>query len=110
MDFNDKKIDVIKNIKKIENLKSEILVNVSNLFKTLVEDEKQDVLETAVNELSNIIILCHLLGRNLGIEYNDIYGKIKKEVRLKLINKYSIDENHEDLLEFMSYIRGVSDE
>ena len=46
---------------------------------------KEEVHETVADTLSNIILICYLLGRRLGISYNAIEIKMKNKVKLGLI-------------------------
>jgi hypothetical protein len=88
MAFFDREIDITRNIKIIEWLKSELLTDIAALFKVLINGMKEEVHETVADIISNIILICYLLGRRLGISYNAIEIKIKNKVKLGLI------ENH----------------
>ena len=72
MPFFDRDIDITRNIKIIEWLKSELITDVANLFKVLVNGMKEEVHDSISEILSNIILISYLLGTRLGISYNAI--------------------------------------
>jgi len=61
----DREIDITRNIKIIEWLKSELLTDIANLFKVLVNGVREEVHESVAETLSNIILICYMLGRRL---------------------------------------------
>ena len=65
MGIFDKEIDITRNIKTIEWLKGELLSDISNLFKVLINGFKEDVHDTASEILANIILISYILGRRL---------------------------------------------
>lgn len=99
----DKEIDITRNIKIIEWLKSELLTDIANLFKVLVNGVKEEVHESVSDTLSNIILICYLLGRRLGISYNSIELKIENKVKLGLIENHDVEKHYGDLSELSSY-------
>jgi len=59
----DKEIDITRNIKIIEWLKSELLTDIANLFKAMINGVREEVHEVVSDTLANIILICYLLGR-----------------------------------------------
>ncbi len=104
MAFFDREIDITRNIKIIEWLKSELLTDIADLFKVLVNGMKEEVHETVADTLSNIILICYLLGRRLGISYNAIEIKIKNKVKLGLIENNDIEKHYGDLSELAKHL------
>lgn len=100
----DKEIDITRNIKIIEWLKSELLTDVANLFKVLVNGVKEEVHESVSDTLSNIILICYLLGRRLGISYNSIELKIESKVKLGLIENHDVEKYYGDLSELSRHL------
>ncbi|NLD50510.1 MAG: hypothetical protein GX660_25490 [Clostridiaceae bacterium] len=104
MPIFDKEIDITRNIKIIEWLKSELLTDVASLFKVLVNGVKGEVHESVSDTLSNIILICYLLGRRLGISYNSIEMKIENKVKLGLIENHDVEKYYGDLSELSKHL------
>jgi len=104
MPLHDKDIDITRNIKIIEWLKSELLTDIANLFKVLVNGMKEGVHESVSDTLSNIILICYLLGRRLGISYNAIELKIENKVKLGLIENHDVEKYYGDLSELAKHL------
>ena len=78
----DREIDITRNIKIIEWLKGELISEMANLFKVLVNGMKDEVHGSIGNILSNIILISYLLGKRLGISYNSIELKMEKKIKI----------------------------
>lgn len=104
MAFFDRGIDITRNIKIIEWLKSELLTDIAALFKVLINGMREEVHETVAETLSNIILICYLLGRRLGISYNAIEIKIENKVKLGLLENHDIERHYGDLSELSKHL------
>ena len=100
----DKEIDITRNIKIIEWLKGELLLEVANLFKVLVNGMKEEVHDSIANILANIILISYLLGKRLGISYNAIELKIKKKIKIGLVEKNDVEKYYGDLTELSRHM------
>ncbi|MCX7710527.1 MAG: MazG-like family protein [Clostridia bacterium] len=100
----DKDIDITRNIKMIEWLKSELLTDLANLFKSLVNGMREDVHDAISETLSNIILISYLLGRRLGLSYNSIEMKIESKVKLGLIENHDVEKYYGDLSELAKHL------
>lgn len=102
MEYRD--IDIIKNMKTIDWLKSELLNNVALLHSTLVsgeENTKQDLEDV----ISNIILQSYILGKRLGIDYNDINNALVENIKLNLIEEHKIERWYGDLSSLMEFLQ-----
>lgn len=104
MTFFDKDIDITRNIRIIEWLKSELLTDIANLFKVLVNGVKEEIHENLSETLSNIILISYLLGRRLGISYNAIEMKIQNKIKLGLIENHDVEKYYGDLSELSKHL------
>jgi len=104
MAFFDKDIDITRNIKIIEKLKSELLTDVANLFRVLVNGIKEELHDAIADALSNIILICYLLGRRLGVSYNSIELKIDSKIRLGLVENDDMEKYYGDLSELAKHL------
>lgn len=104
MAFFDKEIDITRNIKIIEWLKSELLTDIANLYKILVNGMKEEVHEVISETLSNIILICYLLGRRLGISYTAIEIKMHNKIKLGLVENHDVEKYYGDLSELAKHL------
>jgi hypothetical protein len=104
MGLFEKEIDITRNIKIIEWLKSELLTDISNLYKILVNGVRQEVYDTVSETLSNIILISYLLGKRLGVSYNAIEIKMEKKIRLGLIENHDVEKYYGDLSELSRHL------
>lgn len=104
MGIFDKEIDITRNIKTIEWLKGELLSDISNLFKVLINGFKEDVHDTASEILANIILISYILGRRLGISYQVIEMKIENKIKLGLLEEHEIETHYGDLSELSKHM------
>lgn len=99
-----REFDITRNIKMIEWLKSELLADISSLFKALVNGMKEEIHETVSDSLANLILVCYLLGNRLGINYNTIELKIERKIKLGLIEKHDVEKYYGDLSELSKHL------
>ncbi len=104
MAFFDREIDITRNIKIIEWLKSELLTDIAGLFKILVNGVKEEVHDTVSDRLSNLILISYLLGKRLGISYNAIEIKIENKIKLGLIENHDVEKHYGDLTELSKHL------
>jgi len=104
MPLFDREIDITRNIKIIEWLKSELITDVANLFKVLVNGIKEEVHDSISDILSNIILISYLLGKRLGISYNAIEIKIENKIKLGLIENHDVEKHYGDLSELSRHL------
>lgn len=102
----DNQLDITRNIKIIDWLKSELLTDVANLFKSLVNGVREEVSENLSDTLANIILICYLLGKRLGINYRVIETKIENKIRLGLVENHEVEKYYGDLSELSKHLNG----
>lgn len=100
----EKEIDITRNIKLIEWLKSELLTDMANLFRTLVNGVREEVHESVSDTLSNIILISYLLGKRLGISYSSIELKIRGKIKLGLVENHDVEKYYGDLSELSRHL------
>ncbi|MGL6105665.1 MazG-like family protein [Romboutsia sp.] len=83
----DKSSDITKNVKIIEWMKKELILSVGDVFDLIFKGVKP-VDQALQDTLANIIMISYLLGKRLGINFNEIDYKIKEKIKI------GIDENH----------------
>lgn len=104
MGYDDKNIDITKNIKVIEWLKSELLTTVASLFDVLVNTTKNSQ-EAILDCLANIVFVTYLLGKRLGISFERLDNKIKDKIKLSVVEEHKIEKWYGDLGELLNYFK-----
>ncbi len=103
MNFFEKELDITRNIRIIEWLKSQMLADVSSLFSLLVNGFKEEVHEHVSETLANLIIISYVLGKRLGTTYTAIQMKIDNKIKLGVIENTDIEKYYSDLSELSKH-------
>lgn len=96
MASGDNHMDITKNVKTIEWLKSELLMTIASLYDILVKGVK-DSQDALVDVLANIILVTYILGSRLGINFGRIDIRIKDKIKLGILEEHKIETWHGDL-------------
>ena len=96
-------MDIIRNLRTIEWLKSEMLTSMANLYQLLAKGE-DNIKEDLEDLISNIILLSYLLSKRLGLNYEDIDSNLQDKIKLNLIEDHKIEKWHGDLSELLEFI------
>lgn len=107
MSLYNKEIDITRNIKVIEWLKSELLIDMANLFRSLVNGAKEELHEYISETLSNIILISYLLGRRLGISFGAIEMKMQNKIKLGIIEEDNMEKYYGDLSELAKHLNST---
>ena len=97
-------MDIIKNMRTIEWLKSELLSFVDYLYDTLEkgEDDTKDNLKDVV---SNILLTTLLLSRRLGLDYEEVLSSLEDNIKINIIEQHKIEKWYGDLSELLEFVR-----
>ncbi len=101
--MKNKDIDIIKNMKTIEWLKSQLLTTVANLYTALANGE-ENTRENLEDIISNIILESLLLGKRLGLSYEGIESALIDNIKLNLIEEHKIERWYGDLSILLEFI------
>ena len=104
MAIPEKEIDITRNIKLIEWLKSELLTDLANLFRVLAKGVRDETHDAVSDILSNIVLISYLLGKRLGISYNAIELKVQSKVKLGLVENHDVEKYYGDLSELSKHL------
>ncbi|WFD10265.1 MazG-like family protein [Tepidibacter hydrothermalis] len=100
----DRDLDVTKNIKIIEWLKTEILSSVSALYEIMLKGASYTD-ETIQDILANIIMVTYLLGKRLGFSFTNIDKKIKEKIVRAINDDHKVEKWYGDLSELKDYVK-----
>lgn len=99
----EKSSDITKNVKIIEWIKNEILISISNLFNLLFKGVKP-IDNGLQNAIANIIMLSYLLGKRLGISFDEIDYTIKEKAKEGIKEEHSVETWFGDLSKLEEHI------
>ena len=104
MGFGDKNIDITKNVKIVEWLKSELLMSVASLFELLAKGmhNSHDII---LDIIANIILVTYLLGKRLGLSLDRIDAKVEEKVKIGLVEDHKIEKWYGDLSSVLDYFK-----
>lgn len=92
----DKSSDIAKNIKIMEWMKTELILSIGDLFNLIFKGVKP--LDEALQDtLANIIMITYLLGKRLGISFNELDYKIKEKIKIGIDENHSVESWYGDL-------------
>lgn len=100
MVMNNDDLDIMGNMKLIETYKNYLLSTVADLFVTMGKGSRAGMDEIN-DELAEIIILSYLLGKRVGIDYNDIDERLTKKLKLGAVEQ----DGNTDYATLISYIK-----
>ena len=89
-------INITKNIRIIEWLKSELLTSVAGLF-TAFSNNTAVVQEAVLSAISNIIIVAYLLAKRIGIDFAQLDLKISSKLKLEIEENHELEKSFGDL-------------
>jgi hypothetical protein len=102
--INNEDFDIMGNMRLIESYKTFLLASVADLFVTMSKGNRA-LNDEISEELSEIIILSYLLGKKLGISYQNIDEKIIKKLKLGLLEEKIEEREYQDYSKLISYIK-----
>lgn len=102
MDRGDR-MDITKNIKLIEWLKSELLSGVAAFYRLLFKGSKGSQ-EAVVDAIANIILVSYLLAKRLGINFAAVDLKIKSKIKLGITEQHEVEKWYGDLSQLSGYM------
>ncbi|WP_025701896.1 MazG-like family protein [Paenibacillus forsythiae] len=96
-----KDLDVAKRAKVIEWLKTEVIDQVSRLFKALWEGSTARVSDS----LASLIMSSYILGRRLGISYRDLDEALLEKLRKHRQEGHQLEEWYQDISALEEHMR-----
>ncbi len=95
-DFN-----ITKNVRIIEWLKSEIITGIGTLFKSMIKNNEEAILES----LAWLITGCYFLGKRIGYPYAKIDAKIEQYLSSSSLQNHEIEEWYGDVSNLQHYFK-----
>ena len=106
--MENKDIDIIKNMRTVEWLKAQLLNTVANLYSALANGE-ENTRENLEDSISNVILESLLLGKRLGLSYENIDKALKENIKMNLIEEHKIERWYGDLSSLLEHLNQQND-
>jgi len=100
MTSSNQGVDIAKNIRIIEWLKTELLNTVAALFKAMLKGSEEVILEA----LAGIVIMTYVLARRLGINFARLDIKIESKLRSTIREDHEMEQWYGDLTAMLKYV------
>lgn len=100
MGIGDTEIDITKNIKIIEMLKSRLLTRVSDLYNNMSEDYADA--EARADILADLLMITYLLSDRLGVGNNTLDLRVINKLKLAVLEEDSV--LHGDVTNLLKYM------
>ena len=96
-----KDLDVAKRAKVIEWLKTEVIDNVSRLFKALWEGSTTKVGDS----LASLMMSSYILGRRLGLTYRDMDDLLLEKLKKHKKEGHQLEDWYQDISALEEHLR-----
>lgn len=93
-------INIAKNIRIIEWLKAEIISGVGNLFKAMVKNSEEAILDA----LAGLMMGCYILGKRLGIPFSRLDLRVEQRLQSPQLKEHEIEEWYGDVSNLQEYL------
>lgn len=100
MPQNEGEIDIARNIRTIEWLKTELLAGISGLFRALLRGSE----EAIIDGLAGLLITCYALSRRLGTSFGKLDARVEAKVRANIGEGHEIEKWYGDLSALLRYV------
>lgn len=97
-------MNIANNLKAIEGIKSDILSEVANLYRTLADYDEIADYTNVENSAATIIAMEYLLARHLGISFATLDSRICGLLKIAEENGHSLEKEFGDMSELLKYI------
>jgi hypothetical protein len=101
MSSNNPDFNIAKNVRIIEWLKAEIVTGIGSLFKSMIKNNEEAILES----LAWLITGCYFLGKRLGFSYTKIDAKIEQQLGSSAMQDHEIEEWYGDVSNLHYYFK-----
>ena len=99
--FNVEDRSITKNLKIIEWLKTELLSSLSLLFKVMLKNSEEKLLDL----LANIVMSAYLLAKRLGYSFKQVDRKLEKKLKKNIVDKHKIELWYNDLSKLLEHLK-----
>lgn len=98
-------MNIANNLKAIEGIKSEILMEVANLYRTLSDYDELADYGSVESSVSTIVAMDYILAKHLGISFAALDSRICELLSMAEENGHSLEAEFGDMSELLRYIK-----
>lgn len=98
-------MNIAENLKAIDEIKSDILSEVAQLYKKLADYDELESYGQIESSLATIVAMDYILGRHLGISYSALDARICELLNMAEENSHPLEVGFSDMSELSKYIR-----
>lgn len=98
-------IDIAKHIHTVEWLKAEIVGSTAALFRAMLKDGDEQVLDA----LTSLVIATYVLGRRLGHSPAQLDANVAAAVRRSLADDHEVEKWYGDLTALLRYLEKLKE-
>lgn len=99
MEQGNKELDIARNIRTIDWLRTEILEHITHLFKAMWQNREELMLEA----LAGIVMATFLLGKRLGISYSRVENKVLAKLNASIREDHEIEKWYGDMTSLLHF-------
>ncbi|MGI6036598.1 MAG: MazG-like family protein [Limnochordia bacterium] len=100
MELSKPDVDIARNLRTIEWLKVELLGSLAALFKALLSDSEERILDA----LANLMVGSYILARRLGISFSRLGTKVQNKVKANIEQDHEIEKWYGDFSALLHYL------
>jgi len=93
-------VDIARNIRVIEWLKTELVDTVAALFKAMLKNSH----EAIEDALASMVVTVYVLARRLGVSFAQLDVRVESKVRNAIRDKHEMEDWYGDLTAFLKYM------
>ena len=97
-------LNISANLRAIDTIKSEVLAEMANLYKSLSEYNEDDSFEAVTESIATIIAMDYILARRVGISFRNIDEKISEFAAMAIDSNHELEVQFSDMSDLKNYI------
>ena len=101
MSSNNPDFNIAKNVRIIEWLKAEIVSGIGSLFKAMVKNSEDAIIDS----LASIIMGCYFLSKRLGFSFAKLDSKIEQRLQTPQMQEHEIEAWYGDVTNLLHYFK-----
>lgn len=94
--------DAARGARTIEWLKAELVSGSAAVFRAMVKNSEDAVIEA----LANIVVAAYILGRRLGIPFSRLEMKVESKVKANIEENHAIEQWYGDFTALLRHLHG----
>lgn len=99
MSVFDQRLDITRNIRVMEWLKTELVGTVSALFKAMLKNSE----EAIEDALASTVVTVYVMARRMGINFAQLDITVESKLRNAIKEKHEVEDWYGDLTALLKY-------